>query len=63
MSQDADPKPVAATTTVHVPAEIVKLFYRLQQLPNMLLLVETNEKGEPVKLVPLALVGTLSRLH
>lgn len=61
MSQESDPKPVTAQTTVQVPAEIVKLFYRLQQLPNMLMLVETNEKGEPVKVVPLARVETLSR--
>lgn len=61
MSQDADPKPLAVTTSVQVPVEIVKLFYRLQQLPNMLVLMETNDKGEPVKVVPLARVETLSR--
>jgi hypothetical protein len=58
MASLTDPLPssptVTAQTIVQVPEEIIKLFYRLRQLPNTLVLLELNERGEPISLMPLA---------
>lgn len=63
---DVSPPPasstVAAIPPVQIPEALLKLYYRLMQLPpNTTILMQTDDKGVPVSITPLARCEYLTR--